>query len=92
MHPIVNHVRLECIVMERDKTRPLPNVMLDSIVMVTLLHQMVEHLFQTVQRPVQLDIIALRDKGNPNHADLVIIKVKLVNQSASCVRKTFTVR
>ena len=92
MHPIVNHVRLESIVMERDKTRPLPNVMLDSIVMVTLLHQMVEHLFQTVQRPVQLDIIALRDQGNPNLVHLVNIKVKLANQSASCARKTFTVR
>ena len=92
MHPIVNHVRLECIVMERDKTSPLPNVMLDSIVMVTPLHQMVEHLFQTVQRPVQLDIIALHDQGNPNHVHLVNIKVKLANQSASCVRRTFTVR
>ena len=92
MHPIVSLVQLECIVMAREKKRPLLNVMLDSIVMVMLLHQMVEHLFQTLQRHVQLVIFVQRNQGNPNPVRLVNTKLKLANQSALCAQKTFIVR
>ena len=78
--------------MQRDKIHPLMNVMLDFIVMVMLFHQTVEHLFQITQKHVQLVIFVQHSPANPNPVHLVSIKVKLGNESVSCVRRIFIVR